>query len=140
MKLSCTLFLAASAGSPCSSLYPSLRICSCQDGQSDLAPLSGEDCRGSLIFISPQPRRLFPSRVKYPRDSDPFPAWGGWSTRNHPFWSRRDVDAVFGVRGLHCSVQENGMRFSLCMRIVLALKLDVKQFLVGHEGVTGTEF
>lgn len=32
------------------------------------------------------------------------------------------------------------MRFSLCMRIVLALKLDVKQFLVGHEGVTGTEF
>lgn len=68
---------------------------------------------------------------------DPFPAWGSWSART--FWSRIDVDAVFGVQGLHGSGQGNGMRFSLCTRIVLALKPDVEQFLMMQEAGMGTD-
>jgi len=53
-----------------------------------------------------------------------------WDTS---FWSRRDVDAVFGCQGLHFSKgkgQGNGMQLSLCVRVVLASKPDgKKQFL-----------
>ena len=116
----------------------------CQDSWGDLAPLSAEDCRGRFIFITPQPRHLFPSGVKYPMDSlcgrgedGSLPSVGQLEHRDNPFWTRRDVDAVFGVSRLHCSGQENGMRFSLCMRIVLASKLDVEQFLMPCKNVEG---